>query len=70
MLVVRVGPGWASVYPERRRDAAETWHHLWRDAVPSGIVAIVDRDDLPVVNFDAAGLATVHDPAPHPTATR
>ncbi|MGH7788418.1 MAG: hypothetical protein ACRERC_16230 [Candidatus Binatia bacterium] len=68
LLVVRVGPGWAAVYPERRRDAAETWYHLWRDAVPGGIVAIVDRDEQSLVNFDAAGLATMHDPAPRPTA--
>jgi hypothetical protein len=66
-LVIRVGPGWASVYPERRRNAAEVWCHLWRDAVPNGTVAIVDRNDLPMVSFDADGYATLEDPEPPPS---
>ena len=63
LLVVRVGRGWASVDPLRRVSAAEEWYQLWRDAEPDGVVAIVDTEDRPLVNFDASGGARVRDSA-------
>lgn len=66
MLVVRVGPTWFQVDAVRRVGAAESWHVLWRDAVPGGILAIVDAAEQPVVNFDSAGRARLHDPSAAP----
>ncbi len=64
LLLVRVGPGWASVYPARRIAAAEGWYQLWRDAIPNGIVAVVDARDRPLVHFDVTGRALLRDPPP------
>jgi hypothetical protein len=68
LLIVRVGPGWTHVYPTRRVIAAEEWYQLWRDAVPNGVLGIVDAAERPLVNFDPDGRATLHDPEPAPTA--
>jgi hypothetical protein len=68
MLVVRVGTGWAQVDPVRRVETAEEWYTLWRDAVPNGILAIVDAADRPLVNFDPGGRARLQKPAAHATA--
>jgi hypothetical protein len=69
MLVVRVGPTWFQVDAVRRVTAAESWYALWRDAVPGGVLAVVDAAEQPVVNFDSAGRARLHDPAAaRPTA--
>lgn len=61
MLVVRVGPAWFQIDPVRRVGAAESWYALWRDAVPDGVLAIVDAAERPVVNFDSAGRARLND---------
>jgi hypothetical protein len=68
LLIIRVGPGWAGVYPTRRVVAAEEWYQLWRDAVPNGVLGIVDGAERPVVTFDPAGHATLRDAAPAASA--
>lgn len=57
MLVVRVGDGWWEAKSEDRVRVAEKWLHMWRDAVPGGIVAVVDPSDRPVLNYDGNGKA-------------
>ena len=64
LLIVRVGRGWASVDSLRRVSAAEEWYQLWRDAVPDGILGVVDAADQPLVNFDASGRARLRAPGP------
>ncbi|HVH07814.1 MAG TPA: hypothetical protein VNE71_17615 [Myxococcota bacterium] len=59
LLVVRVGPGWSRVAPAQRAMAAEAWRSLWREASPSGVLAIVDADGRSLVDFDARGRARV-----------
>lgn len=63
MLLVRVGKGWAQIDAVRRVEIAEEWYTLWRDAVPNGILAIVDAADRPLVNFDPGGRARLQGPA-------
>jgi hypothetical protein len=68
LLVIRVGPGWSALPPERRRAAAEEWLHLWTGDVPGGIVAVLDSaSDAPLVNFDADGHAVLRSPSPAAT---
>lgn len=56
LLVVRVGPAWASLPVERRAALAAAWWRTWRHAVPQGIVAILDAaSDRSVVRFAADG---------------
>lgn len=58
LLLVRVGPGWRDVPPERRRAVAEEWARAWEHAVPQGVVSILDASTGDaVVNFDALGHA-------------
>lgn len=57
LLVVKVGPEWEGVDPELRRQAAEAWQELWREAAPSGVLAIVDAAGRSRVGFDAQGRA-------------
>jgi hypothetical protein len=58
LLVVRVGPAWTRLAPARRLALADAWRHLWRDAVPRGIVAVLDAaTGRALVNFDATGRA-------------
>lgn len=57
LLVVKVGPEWEGVDPELRRQAAESWQQLWREASPSGVLAIVDTAGRSRVGFDAEGRA-------------
>jgi hypothetical protein len=65
LLVVRVGPGWERLGPTERLALAEEWHRHWRDAVPQGIVAVLDAGSgRPVVNFDGAGRARATTPPP------
>ena len=64
LLTIRVGPGWTGVYPARRVVAAEEWYQLWRDAVPDGVLAIVDAAERPLVIFDPDGRATLRDVVP------
>jgi hypothetical protein len=68
MLIIRVGPGWTGVYPTRRVLAAEEWYQMWRDAVPNGVLAIVNAAERPVVNFDPQGRATLRDSPATPAA--
>jgi hypothetical protein len=68
MLLVRVGRGWQQVDAVRRVETAEAWYTLWRDAVPNGILAIVDAADRPLVNFDSSGRARLQEPAARATA--
>jgi len=57
LLVVKVGPEWEGVDPELRRQAAEAWQELWREAAPAGVLAIVDAAGRSRVGFDARGRA-------------
>jgi hypothetical protein len=57
LLVVEVGSAWERVDPEERRRAAEAWRELWREAAPSGVIAIVDPAGRSLVGFDANGRA-------------
>lgn len=57
LLVVKVGPEWEAVDPELRRQAAEAWQELWREASPSGVLAVVDAAGRSRVAFDAQGRA-------------
>jgi len=59
MLVVRVDPRWDAVDPSARREAAEHWLTLWREATPQGVLAIVDESDQPRVRFDGNGRASL-----------
>jgi hypothetical protein len=68
LLVVRVDQRWRAVSDTERRSAAETWLAHWREAIPQGIVAILDDATArPLVNFDATGRAAMKndvEPAP------
>ena len=65
LLLVRVGDAWYALAPERRRALAETWRTHWREAVPDGLVGVVDAaTSRPVINYDARGQARVEPPAP------
>jgi hypothetical protein len=57
--VVHVGPGWSRVAPAQREQAAQAWRSLWREASPSGVLAIVDAEGRSLVDFDAHGRARV-----------
>ena len=57
LLVVRVGARWQALDPELRREAAEEWRHLWRDATRAGVLAITDASGRSLVSFDALGRA-------------
>ena len=57
LLVVRVGPRWQALDPELRRETAEEWHQLWRDATHAGVLAITDPTGRSLVSFDALGRA-------------
>jgi hypothetical protein len=60
LLLVRVGPRWREVPPDRRRAVAEDWARAWQHAVPQGVVSIVDAaSGGAVVNFDGQGNAQV-----------
>jgi hypothetical protein len=59
LLVERVGPGWNRVAAAQRVAAAEAWRSLWREASPSGVLAIVDAEGRSLVDFDARGRASV-----------
>jgi hypothetical protein len=57
LLVVRVGPRWQALDPALRRETAEAWQLLWRDATALGVLAITDAEGRSLVSFDAAGRA-------------
>jgi len=65
LLVVRVGGRWSDQTPERQRALADDWLAHWREAVPDGLVGVVDAaSGRPVINYDARGQARV---PPRPT---
>ncbi len=71
LLFIRVGPHWSAIPEGRRIGAAEEWQYLWADAVPSGIVAILDAvTDQPLVNFDGNGRAVLKTPPASPPSAR
>jgi len=57
LLVVRVGPRWQALDPALRRETAEEWNHLWRDATRAGVLAITDAEGRSLVSFDLHGRA-------------
>jgi hypothetical protein len=60
LLMVRVGPRWAELPAAERAALAEAWRREWREAVPNGLLGVVDAENgAAVVNFDAAGRARV-----------
>jgi len=65
LLLVRVGAAWYALAPERRRALAERWRTEWREAVPDGLVGVVDATSAhPVINYDVRGQARVEPPRP------
>jgi hypothetical protein len=63
LLVVRVGGTWYDLAPARRRALAEGWLDQWREALPEGLVGVVDAaSGRPVVNYDARGAARLPSP--------
>jgi hypothetical protein len=71
LLVIRVGSGCSKVPPDERTAAAEEWWALWRDAVPQGIVAVLDAEtSASLVNFDPAGGARLVAPRRAPQESR
>jgi hypothetical protein len=58
LLVVSVQPRWSELEAARRQEAAERWRRHWREAVSSGVLAIVDvESQRSLVSFDASGRA-------------
>jgi hypothetical protein len=57
LLVVRVGPRWQTLDPALRRETAEAWSQLWRDAIRAGVLAITDAQGRSLVSFDVHGRA-------------
>lgn len=60
VLVVRVGPRWFALPVALRTSVAAQWRTAWRDAVPQGVVAVLDaRTEEPVVRYGRAGAVGV-----------
>jgi hypothetical protein len=60
LLIVRVDARWAGETTDRRRALAEDWLAHWQQAVPDGLVGVIDAARArPVVNYDARGQARV-----------
>jgi hypothetical protein len=56
VLVVQVGRRWYDLPVEHRSATAAEWRDLWRHAIPSGVVAVLDaRSGSPVVRFAPGG---------------
>jgi hypothetical protein len=52
LLVIRVAGRWYERSAADRRTQAQSWHDLWRNNVPQGIVAIIDATThAPAVEF-------------------
>ena len=57
LLVVRVGPRWAELSAERRRELAADWWRVWRHSVANGIVAVLEvGTDRSLVSFTGDGV--------------
>jgi hypothetical protein len=62
LLIVHVGKRWHETDERLRRHVAEEWLHLWKDAVPNGIVGIVNESNgNSLVGFDVDGKATLRE---------
>lgn len=62
LLIVRVGKRWHESDERLRRRVAEEWLHLWRDAMPNGILGIVNESNgNSLVGFDVDGKATLRE---------
>ena len=67
LLVVRVGPAWAALPAARRLALADEGRTHWRDAVPDGLVGVIDAATArPAVNYDGRGRPRLAPPAPPP----
>ena len=56
LLVIRVAGPWYARSAADRRTQAQSWHDLWRENVPQGIVAIVDATtNARAVDFGSGG---------------
>ena len=65
LLLVRVGAGWYALAPERRLALADAWRTHWREAVPDGLVGVLDETTgRPAVNYDGRGRARLPPPTP------
>jgi hypothetical protein len=61
LLVVSVGSAWVERPASQRRELAMRWRRHWREAVPSGLLAIVEVESKrSLVGFDAAGRPLLH----------
>ena len=67
LLLVRVGPAWYALAAERRLTLADDWRTHWRQAVPDGLVGVVDATtSIPAINYDGRGQPRLAPPAPPP----
>jgi hypothetical protein len=67
LLLVRVGPAWYALAAERRLTLADDWRSHWRQAVPNGLVGVVDAVTArPAVNYDGRGRPRLAPPVPPP----
>lgn len=56
VLVLRVGKAWYEHSEDERREAAARWRERWQQAVPQGVVAVLDaKTEQPVVRFAPGG---------------
>lgn len=61
LLVIAVGARWVERPASQRRELALRWRRHWREAVPSGLVAVVEVESArSLVGFDAAGRPQLH----------
>ena len=67
LLLVRVGPAWTALPAARRLALADEWRRHWREAVPDGLVGVIDAATArPAVNYDGRGQPRLAPPAPPP----
>ena len=67
LLLVRVGPAWYALAAERRLALADDWRTHWRQAVPDGLVGVVDATTArPAINYDGRGQPRLEPLAPPP----
>jgi hypothetical protein len=67
LLLVHVGPAWYALTAERRLTLADDWRTHWRQAVPDGLVGVIDAVTArPAVNYDGRGQPRLAPPTPPP----
>ena len=67
LLWIRIGPRWYKLTDLERERLAVQWLKMWKDAVPNGIVSVVDLvTSEPVVSYHPSGKVTfsVHRASP------